>query len=226
MASIPSFFGLGAAGNPTTGAATVAWPAGHQVGDIGISFVESAANSTPSILTASGFVFGDASTFSATSTFAFAWARATSNAMANMQWQGRSDHQHAKMLVFRGCTRIGTPFTYTKADLAGPSTAVSAPAITTPMNDCYVLNAISRDNDSAPAAFSGGTNADIAGLVEINDSGSTGGNGGGFAQAGGLVAVAKSVAATTATCSTSVSFAGFTFALKPDRDSDFFMFMP
>jgi Tfp pilus assembly protein PilW len=93
MASIPSFFGLGAAGNPTTGAATVAWPAGHQVGDIGISFVESAANSTPSILTASGFVFGDASTFSATSTFAFAWARATSNAMANMQWQGRSDHQ-------------------------------------------------------------------------------------------------------------------------------------
>jgi hypothetical protein len=151
------------------------------------------------------------------------WCRATSNAQAapsvspsGAGASGTRDHSHAYISVWRGCIATGNPWDVTATSSnATASTSVSAPAVTTTVADCAVLNIITRDNDSAAAAFSAWANASLAGYAELADTGTANGNGGGIGLASGTRATAGAVVAAAATCSASVARASATIALKP-----------
>ena len=127
------------------------------------------------------------------------------------------DHTGGQVLVFRGCITTGSPINAEAGSVAGTaSTSVTFPTITTTEASCLVVNAVVWSTDSASAQASAWTNASLASITEIQDSGSTAGNGGGLSVAIGVKTAAGSVSATTATLGTSATQGRLTFALTPE----------
>lgn len=217
--SAPTYQALGSVASGT-GNVTVNWPT-HQAGDIGILFVESCGGQVASLGTANGFaaISGSPSATGATTSgtqLTAYWCRATSAAMASPVITDPGDHAVGYIITFRGCIAEGSPFdgSAVAAQKATASTSASAPGITTTIDNALVVAAISRDNDSASAAFSSWTNASLASITERGDTGSTQGNGGGIGVATGVKTSAGSVSTTTATVTSSIN-ASLTFALIP-----------
>ncbi len=207
-----------------TGAVTVPWPV-HQSGDIALLFVESRSGEAVTLSTPAGFaaVTGSpqftASDLTAPNTgtrLSVFWARATSAAMASPTVADPGDHVYARILTYRRVVSSGTPWDVTGGgNKSGTNTtALTVTGVTTTVANTRVVQAASRNNDNAAAAFSAQTNAGLTGIGERSDAGTTSGDGGGIGVWDGLRAVAGATGNTTVTVASSVN-AFLTIALRP-----------
>jgi Family of unknown function (DUF6701)/Concanavalin A-like lectin/glucanases superfamily len=214
----PAFQAAGAAVS-ATGSVTPAWPV-HAAGDVALLFVESAGGQVATLSTAAGFV-AVANSPQATGAGAAGtqitvfWARATSAAMPSPTVADPGNHVYAQILTYRGVIASGNPWDITAGGVKTPaSTSVTVTGVTTTVPNTLVVQAVARDNDSAAAAFSAETNANLTGIAERSDAGTTSGNGGGIAVWDGVKATAGATGNTTATVTSSIN-AFLTVALLP-----------
>lgn len=212
----------GTPGGTTTGSVSVAWPAGHEAGDIGLLFVERAGGSaTPTLLTDSGFVevpgaLQSTGTGTAGTKIDVFWCRATSGAMANPAVVGSADHQWCVIVTFRGCVPTGDPWDVVGGGVkASADTTVTVPGVTTTVPDTLIVVGCARDNDSSAAAFSAQANGNLTGIAEHFDAGITAGGGGGLGVWSGTMAAAGATGDFTATVTSSIN-AFATIALRPE----------
>ncbi|MGA1979396.1 MAG: LamG domain-containing protein [Sedimentisphaerales bacterium] len=219
--TIPNYQAAGTAQSSTV-AITVPWPA-HQAGDIALLFVESCGGQPVTLTTPAGFVnvtnSPQATGAGAAGTrLTVFWCRATSSSMSSPVVGDPGDHVYGRILTFRNVVATGDPWDVTQGGTkAAASTTTTFGAVTTSVNNTLIVLAASRDNDSAAAAWSGWTNANLSGLTERSDGGTTSGNGGGVGVATGLKSTAGSTGQTTATVTSSVD-GHMTIALKPVGD--------
>jgi len=216
--SAPTYQAVGTA-QASQAAITVPWPT-HVADDIGLLIIESCGGEAANLTTANGFVAVTSSPSSTGTTtngtrLTAYWCRATSAAMASPVVTDPGNHVYGQIITFRGCIATGDPWDVTAAaQKASASTSASAPAVTTTLGNCLIVNCIARDNDSAAAAFSAWANANLASIDERSDAGTALGNGGGFGVATGVKVAAGDTGATTATVTSSIN-ASLTIALKP-----------
>ena len=216
--SAPTYQAAGAAVSGT-GAVSPAWPA-HATNDIALLFVESRGTQAATLSTAAGFtaVANSPQTTSPDGTgtrLTVFWARATSNAMGAPTVADPGDHVYARIITYRGVTTTGNPWDATAGGVRDGTISLSS--ITTTVADTLVVQAVSRDNDLATAAFSAQTNANLASIAERADAGTTSGNGGGFAVWDGIKATAGATGITTTTVNVASVNAFLSIALKkPD----------
>jgi len=208
-----------------TGAVSPAWPA-HAAGDVALLFVETTGGQTATLSTPAGFAAvanspqstGTGTNGTRISVF---WARATSAAMGAPTVADPGDHVYAQILTYRGVVATGNPWNVTGGGVkAGASTSVTVTGVTTTVAQTLIVQAVARDNDSAAAAFSNETNANLSGLAERTDAGTASGNGGGFAVWDGVLASAGATGNTTATVTSSIN-AFLTIALVEETPSAF-----
>jgi hypothetical protein len=219
--TIPTYQAAGTAMSGTA-AITVAWPA-HQAGDIALLFVESCGGEAVTLSTPAGFVNvlnspqSTGTTTNGTRLTVF-WCRATSSSMSSPTVADPGNHVYGIILTFRNVVATGNPWDITAGGTkATASTTTTFGTVTTNVNNDLIVLAASRDNDSAAAAWSAWTNANLSGLTERSDGGTTSGNGGGVGVATGLKATAGSVGSSTATVTSSVD-GHMTIALAPIGD--------
>ena len=202
-----------------TGAVSPAWPA-HAIGDVALLFIESGGGQAANLSTAAGFA-AVANSPQATGAGANGtritvyWARATSTAMPAPTVADPGNHVYAQILTYRGVIATGNPWDVTGGGVkAAASTSVTVSGVTTTVLNALVVQAVARDDDSAAAEFSAETNANLTGITERTDAGTTSGNGGGFAVWDGTKAAAGATGNTTATVTSSIN-AFLTVALSP-----------
>jgi hypothetical protein len=207
-----------------TGAVTVPWPA-HQAGDIALLFVESRQAEAVTLSTPAGFAaVANSPQFTASDALApntgtrltVFWARATSAAMASPTVADPGDHVHARILTYRRVVSSGTPWDVTGggAESGANNTTLSVTGVTTTVDNTRVVQAASRNNDSATTGFSGQTNLGLTGIGERSDTGTNLGDGGGIGVWDGLRVVAGVIGPTAVTVTSSVN-AFLTIALRP-----------
>lgn len=203
-----------------TGAVNVAWPA-HAVNDIALLFVESAGGEAVTLSTPATFAAVTGSpqaigTTTAGTRLSVFWARATSTAMAPPVVADPGNHVYARIITYRGVATSGNPWDVTGG---GTDSNLSVSGVTTTVANTLVVQAASREDDSAAAAFSAQTNVNLSGITERSDLGTNSGNGGGFAVWDGGKATAGATGNTTVTravtTSTIVGNPFLTIALKP-----------
>lgn len=105
---------------------------------------------------------------------------------------------------------------------SGASTTATIPAVTTSTKECLVFHVIEAfDASSADSlmSFSGWSDGSMTGFGELFDSGTTVGQDRTIAGSSGVLAVAGSTGAVTATCNLSRYFALMAVAIKPGRPS-------
>ena len=202
-----------------TGSVTPAWPA-HAIGDIALLFIESAGGQPATLSTAAGFV-AVANSPKATGAgtagtqLTVFWARATSAAMPAPTVADPGDHVYAQILTYRGVIAAGNPWDVTGGGVKAAATnSVTVTGVTTTEPNTRIVQAVTRDLDSAGTPFSAETNANLTGITERVDGGTTSGNGGGFAVWDGVMATAGATGNTTATVTSSIN-AFLTVALRP-----------
>ncbi len=214
-----------AAGTAVSGTGTVnpAWPA-HAIDDVALLFIESAGGQPATLSAPAGFVAvlnspqATGATTAGTQITVF-WARATSAAMTAPTVADPGNHVYARIITYRNVINTGNPWDVTGGGVkAAASTTVTVTGVTTTVPDTLIVQAVARDNDSTAAAFSAQANANLAGIAERSDAGTTSGNGGGFAVWDGIKATAGATGNTTATVTSSIN-AFLTIALKPQPPS-------
>lgn len=210
-----------------TGASTPPIPAGAVAGDIMVLLCETsnAVIVNDAALQSAGWTpfssspQGTGSGTTATRLTSY-WKRHTGTE-SNPALGDSGDHTGGIVMVFRGCKASGSPIDADAGSVAASaSTSVSCPTITTTGADRMVVAAVAWSTDSASAQTSSWTNANLTGLTERQDSGSTAGNGGGISVATGVMATAGAVGATTATLATSSVQGRIQFALIPEPIAD------
>lgn len=219
QAAAPTFQ---AAGNQVSGTGDVSppWPA-HQAGDLALLFVESRGSEDVQFNNARGFVEVPGSPQNTNAPqngtrLSVFWARATSGSMIAPSIDDPGNHVYARILTYRGVIPTGDPWDVTGGGVkATPaSTSVTVTGVTTTLPNTLVVQAVSRHNDSAAAGFSNQTNANLTGLTERSDGGTTSGDGGGIGIWDGVKAAPGPTGDTTATVANSVN-AFLTIALRP-----------
>lgn len=195
------------------------WPA-HAVDDIALLFVESTGGQPVTLSVANGFApvanspQATGTTTNGTRLTVF-WARATSTAMPGPALSGTTDHVYARILTYRGAINTGDPWDVTGGGVkAAASTSVTVTSVTTTVANTLVVQAAARSNDSSAAAFGGKVNANLTGIAERSDAGTTTGNGGGIGVWDGAKATAGATGNTVVAVTSSIN-AFLTIALKP-----------
>ena len=214
-------FGSVAAGQ---NALTVAWP-GHAINDIGILVIETSGNGTTvNITSPSGWqaVSGSPVTDLATtagSKLQVWWKRATSASEASVTVPDSGDHQIARIYVFRDCITTGDPWDVTTTgSKTTASTTATLPAVTTTVENTRIVGIVGRPNDNASTThFGAPVNTNLSNLFEIQEAGSTAGNGGGFTVITGVKATAGNTGTTTMTKAASTTDTYMVIALKGER---------
>jgi hypothetical protein len=202
-----------------TGNVTPTWPA-HQADDIALLFIESTGGQAANLSVPAGFapvLNSPVSTGAGTTgtRLTVYWARATSGAMPAPTVADPGNHAYAQILTYRGVVQSGDPWDVTGGGVkAVASTSVTVTGVTTTVPNTLIVQAVARDNDSAAAAFSAQTNANLTGIAERSDAGTTAGNGGGIGIWDGVMAAAGATGNTTATVTSSIN-AFLTIALRP-----------
>jgi MSHA biogenesis protein MshQ len=197
-----------------------AWPP-HTTNDIGLLLCES-ANENITLTTANGFAAvpgatqGTGTAAGATSTrLQVWWARATSAAMAAPTVADPGNHVYCRIVTVRGAIASGNPWEVVAGGTKGTaSTSVSMAAVTTTIQNTLIVHAVAHNIDNAGAQFSNVANANLSGLSEDADAGSTAGNGGGIAVWDGVLSTPGNTGSTTATVGSSVN-AFVTIAFVP-----------
>lgn len=232
-AAVPSYQAQGTAKNGT-GSATPTWPV-HQINDIALLFVETRSSDTVTLSTPAGFLPVTSSPQATGSVGGFLgsngtrlsifWARATSSNMTSPVIADPGNHIFAQILTYRGVVTSGNPWDITVGGVkTTASDSLSVTGVTTTLSDTLIVQAASRDTDSASAAFSAQTNANLTNITERIDTGTTSGDGGGI----GVWDGEKTISGMTGNTSVSVAPSGLfllpryalnafiTIALKPD----------
>jgi len=202
-----------------TGDITVAWPP-HNIGDIGLLFIESTGGQAANLGTPAGFAAVDNSPQSTGATTAGTritvyWCRATSTSMASPVVTDPSDHAMGVILRFSGVQESFNPWNITGGGVkASASTSVAITGVTTTVDNTLIVAGFTHSIDSGGAFASGWTNNTLISLLEQFDNGSTVGNGGGIAIATGTLYTAGASGTIDATTISSVN-AFLTIALNP-----------
>jgi len=127
------------------------------------------------------------------------------------------NHINGVIVAFRGCAYTGNPWNATAGGVKSTaSTAMSATAVTSTVDNCLIVNCVARHSDFAANQYSGEANAALSALTERIDNGTQLGNGGGIAVYHGVKAAAGGSGNTTATLANTSQEAYLTIALKPN----------
>jgi hypothetical protein len=217
----PTLFGFGAQQVVQT-AATCPLPANTQADDI-LLLVAETDNQAVTIASPAGYVeipnspqtssTGSNTTKTRLTVF---WKR-HSGSEASVVTNDPGDHITVGVIVVRGCITTGNPWDVIAADIKTPSsTAVSAPGLTTTVDDCLIFAICARGLDNQNAQFvNGWTNASLSGVSNHSEYRGSQGNGGGFGMASGTKALAGLVSPTTTTMANASENAYITIAFKP-----------
>jgi hypothetical protein len=210
-------------GVQSTTTISVVWPTPHQVDDIGILFLESAAQTpaTPSGWTLiGGTSTGTPGDDAATGLWAY-WKRATSAAEANAEVADVGDHVRGRILLFRGCETSGSPISGTPVtgEAATATTAVSISCPAPLVDETLVVSSVSNSIDTTGnlTVTTDWANSSLTDFARRSSGNHASGNGGGFDTATGVKAVAGVVSATTTILATASAQAKLAFALMPPQ---------
>jgi hypothetical protein len=213
---MPVVYAVGAASSGT-GAVTPDVPAGTDLGDVLVLFVESENQAVPAISGYADVLGSPVSVTTGTVTrLTVRWHRADGPESGTVTVPDPGDHAIARIVGVRGCIAQADPWNVTAtATHLVSNTAASCPTVTTTVANCLVLAAVATGTDVASTAHAASwANANLANVTERCDDWTTNGLGGGFAVASGEKAAAGVVGATTTTLGTANFKALLTIALK------------
>jgi hypothetical protein len=209
-------------GGPITQAAAITgeWGINLQVGDLAIFAIETANEvvslTTPGVFTnqlsSSPQGTGTGGGATATSLTVF-WGFVDSTSPTAPISSDSGDHQHGVIFNFRGCA-APTPIDVTAGDTGASSTSVAIPGATPTFGGQLVFAIMARATDLAGGQCASEANADLVGLVERVDSGSTTQNGGGLCAFTGIREPASAYGATSTTLGTASVQARISIALR------------
>jgi hypothetical protein len=198
----PNFQAVGAQQNSTGASVNVAWPT-HLTNDIGLVVIETSGNSanlTPPAGWAAipGTPVTDVATTAGSKLHVW-WKRAASSAEAAVATGAATDHIVARLFTFRGCVTTGNPWDVTTTGTkTTASTTATVPALTTTVDDTLITMVVGRPNDNASTTHFGiPVNANLTGLDEAGEAGTTSGNGGGFVVSYGVEPTAGNTGTST-----------------------------
>jgi hypothetical protein len=218
------------AGTPASGIGSVTptLPS-HQAGDLLVLLIECNNTDTPGLTTANGFtrlpsaapqVSNTASLPTQADCYIHLCASSSESAPVVAD---SGDHTNAVVFRIRGNYAAGTETdaisgTPTGSALGTASTAVSIPGCTSLHDGCAVFYFASNGRDVAStAAYSGWTNASLAGVTEVIDYLDSSGNGGGFGGAWGTQTTQGATGTMTAAAlGVATGQAMICFAVRPD----------
>lgn len=211
-----SVVGVGTASG-SAGDATPTKHASTASGDLLLLAVEANANQSPASI--SGYTLVDSSTDpGAGSTSLAVWQRISDGTGTdNPTITDVGNHLYAVILTLRGQDGT-TPIADSSNDREEVAdTTGTCPAVTSTVDNSYVINFVATNEDNATPAWSGWTNGnlDFDGLGEQHEGGTTAGGGGGLAIHIGLDAVAGDSGTTTVTTPNDHK-AFVTVAVSPD----------
>jgi hypothetical protein len=215
ICAAPTFQAVGTAGQGV-GDVVALWPA-HLADDVGLLFVETdgaeavAAPAGWTAVTNTPVINGTATRLSVF------WRRATSGAETDPTVVDPGNHCYARIATFRGCITTGDPWDVVGVGgtSGGTTTNVTFPGVTTTVADTLVVAVMSWASDSAGPLLTTFANANLTGLAEQGDEGTTQGSGGGIAFATGTKAAAGATGDTTGTASLALNYACIHIALRP-----------
>lgn len=202
-----------------TGDVVTNLPAGVQEDDILILAVETA---TESVSTPSGWSIVTESPQTLTgnsSKLSVFWKRATTSESAPTITDP-GDHAHTVIFAFSGCKTSGNPWNTTAGNTYSGSADPTWPAVTTTVDDCYVLNIGTNYLDGTTAQILNWANASLVSITELVDVATSVGNGGAIFAAGGVKTTAGAVSGTTANAVLHSGFTYLTIALSPPTNQD------
>ncbi len=223
--SLPTYVAAGAIASGT-GTITPALPAGIATNDILILCCES-ANQTVTISNSAGGTWtvqssseqgvGTAGATGATRCTVF-WSRYNGTQTAPTV-ADPGDHVIGRMIAVRGCVTSGDPFDASSGGTENTSdTSGSINGLTTTVENCFVVAAITSDFDPASNAtthFSSWANGDLGSVTERIDNARIDGNGGTLGVATGTRAAIGTIGATTVTHASAGVKSFWCGALKP-----------
>lgn len=215
----PTYVGTGSV-TGTINAATVGWPtSGVKDGDLGIMVVESSGADAD--VTASGWtpVTGSPVVDIADATgskLSVLWKFAESTSPASATTSDPGDHVVARIYAFRGVSTVNVGTITATSTKTPSSTSVSWPDLTTRSPNNLILCIASRPDDTtSTTTFSAFANANLTGVAEAAEGGTTNGDGGGFVLNYGAKATMGAIGTSTGTSSVSVTNALLVLALEP-----------
>lgn len=199
---------------------TIAWPT-HQSGNYALLFVETNSTESASLSTTGGFTqISNSPQSDATSTntkLTVFSCVATSSSMTSPVISNPGNHSYAVMITYRGCRTATDAIDATNggSGVNGGSTE-NAVGVTSTVNDCLIVQAMARGNDSTSAGCTGATNSNLSNLTQRNNAGTTDGNGGTIVIYDGGLATAGASGSTSLTFGSSVnSWASIAVSLAP-----------
>lgn len=210
-----------AAGTQQTGinSVNVSWPT-HLANDIGLLVIECGGEGT-TLTPPAGWAAIPSTPVTSVATTAGSklhvwWKRAASSAEAAVATGDSGDHQVARIFTFRGCITTGDPWDVTTTGTkTTASTTATVPAVTTTLVDTRIVAIVGRPDDSASTTHFGTlVNANLTGIGEAGEAGTTSGHGGGFVVAHGVKATAGSTGTSTLTKAASTTDTYVVIALK------------
>lgn len=216
--------------NASAGLSTIGWPT-HQTGDVGIMVIESGGDdTTPTPVGWSHFSFSPVVDVASTegSKLSVLWKFAESGAESDVTIADLGDHWVGNITTFRGVadppTNVRSTGTKTTA-----STTATLPSVTPTDDSCVILLICSRPNDSADTNHFGlAVNANLTGITEVVEGGTTLGHGGGYVIQRAVMPTASATGTSTMTKTVSTTDAYFVLALDaaPEPPPDGYISAP
>jgi hypothetical protein len=221
--ALPIFRAAGTVAAGTTGAVTPGLPAGLVAGDVCILVGTTLVAGTLSITTVGSIGTWNAITGSpqdvAVGEKLYVWWGIYRDGSTAPQLTPGGDHAIARIAAYY---KVHTPAPiHTQA--AGSETTSDtsfsfATGLTTTVNNCMILCAVTSGVDSGTAQFSGAfSNANLAGITTRLNNNTANGGGGGFALVEGSLASAGAVGTWAETLAGNSPKAYLSFALEPTR---------
>jgi len=215
----PTFQAVGTAVTSTGATVSAAWPT-HLTNDIGLVVIETSGNSanlTPPAgwVALPGTPVTDVATTAGSKLHVW-WKRAASAAEAAVATGAGTDHVLARLYTFRGCVTTGNPWNViTTGTKTTASTTATVPSLTTTLDDLLITMIVGRPDDAASTTHFGvPVNANLTGLAERGEAGTTNGNGGGFVLSTGVKALPGATGTSTLTKTVSTTDTYVVLALK------------
>jgi len=179
---------------------TVPWPT-HAANDIGFLLVETTpADSAPADPSGWTLISHVSNTSGSTQTRLSVWyRRALSSSETSPVLASPGNHIYGVITTMRGAYQNLSPIDVTTTASKAVSTAVSIAGVTASQNGNDILYIASRGSDAAANQYSGEANANLTGLTERFDNGTTLANGGGLGVWSGNLASAGASGTLTAT---------------------------
>lgn len=214
----------------SAGVSSIPWPT-HQTGDVGIMVIESGGNdTTPTPVGWTHFswspVVDIADATGSKLSILYKFAASSSESAVTIADLG--DHWVGNITTFRG---VADPPTNVRATgiKTTASTTATLPSVTPTDDNCVILLICSRPNDSADTSHFGlAVNANLTGITEVVEGGTTLGHGGGYVIQRAVMPTASATGTSTMTKTVSTTDAYFVLALDaaPEPPPDGYISAP